>query len=131
MELLNGLNFKKWKQDIELNLGILDFDHVLKEDPPTKLNANTTRDAKNKYERWHKHIKMALICMKISKTNALQGGIPETIYARDYYNSIAEKYKSFAQSKVSNLMNSLTKMKFDGLGSMREYIMKGIEIIEN
>lgn len=36
IELLNGLNFKKWKGDIELNLGILDFEHVLREDPPAE-----------------------------------------------------------------------------------------------
>ncbi|KAJ9557788.1 hypothetical protein OSB04_012402 [Centaurea solstitialis] len=31
---LNGVNYKKWKEDIKLMLGILGYDHVLKEDPP-------------------------------------------------------------------------------------------------
>lgn len=63
-------------------------------------------------------------------TDAVKGGIPETMYARDYYNSIAEKYKVSDKAEVSNLMNALTKMKFNGQGNIREYIMKGIEIAE-
>ena len=40
---LNGVNYKKWKEDIELNLGILDYDHVLKEDPPQEPEDDASR----------------------------------------------------------------------------------------
>ncbi|XP_062017163.1 uncharacterized protein LOC133733550 isoform X2 [Rosa rugosa] len=128
VELLNGLNFKKWKGDIELNLGILDFDHVLREDPPAELTATSSKEAKDRYLLWYKHNRMALICMKKSMTDAVKGGIPDSEFAKVYFNSIAEKYKVSDKAEVSTLMNALTGMKFTGQGSIREYIMKGIDI---
>ncbi|XP_040364408.1 uncharacterized protein LOC112170970 [Rosa chinensis] len=128
IELLNGLNFKKWKGDIELNLGILDFDHVLREDPPAGLTANASKEAKDRYSQWHRYNKMALICMKKSMTDAVKGGIPDSEFAKVYFNSIAKKYKVSDKAEISTLMNALTGMKFTGHGSIREYIMKGIVI---
>lgn len=48
IELLNGFNYQKWRGDIELNLAILDFDHVLKEDPPAEPAANASKELKDK-----------------------------------------------------------------------------------
>lgn len=44
-----GSNYKKWKQDIELAIGILDYDHVLKDPFPTVSTLQTTKDDKPKY----------------------------------------------------------------------------------
>ncbi|XP_024171484.1 uncharacterized protein LOC112177427 [Rosa chinensis] len=129
IELLNRLNYNKWKSDIELNLAILDFDHVLREEPPTELAANESKEAKDKYGQWHRHNRMALICMKKSITDAVKGGIPDSEYARVYFNSIAEKNKVSDKAETGNLMNKLIRMKFNGQGSIREYIMKGIDIV--
>lgn len=82
IQMLHGSNFKKWKSDIELNLGILDFDHVLTEDPPAALPANPTRERKEVYERWYKHNKMALICIKRSMTDNVKGGVPFRIWPK-------------------------------------------------
>ncbi|PRQ30151.1 putative transcription factor interactor and regulator CCHC(Zn) family [Rosa chinensis] len=128
IELLNGLNFKKWKSDIELNLGILDFDHVLREEPPADLPANANKETRDKFQQWHRHNRMAMICMKKSMTDAVKGGIPDSKYARVYFNSIAEKYKVSDKAETGNLMNKLIRMKFNGQGNMREYIMQGIDI---
>lgn len=49
IELLNGLNFRKWKGDIELNLGILDFDHVLRENPPAEPIVTASKETKDRY----------------------------------------------------------------------------------
>lgn len=64
IKLLNGSNFRKWTTNIKLNLGILDYDRVLKEDPPEELTQTASREAKEKYEKWYKHNKMALIMVK-------------------------------------------------------------------
>ena len=61
---LNGVNYKKWKEDIELMLGILDYDHVLKEDPPPEPADTATKEVMFKYQEWHKHNRIALIYIK-------------------------------------------------------------------
>ena len=58
---LNGVNYKKWKEDIELMLGILDYDHVLKEDPPPEPANDASKEIKFKHQEWHKHNRIALI----------------------------------------------------------------------
>ncbi|KAL6146546.1 hypothetical protein ACLB2K_057224 [Fragaria x ananassa] len=78
IEHLNGSNFQQWKCDIELNLGILDFDHVLKEDPPLALAENASTYAKEKNDNWYKHNKMALIMIKKSMISSVRGSIPDS-----------------------------------------------------
>lgn len=129
-QLLNGLNYQKWKADIELNLAMLDIDQVLKQDPPTEPPENATKEQKDKYLKWQKHNKMALICIKKSMNDAVKGGIPDSEFAKEYYNSIAEKYKTSDKVEIGRLMNQLTGMKYNGTGSIREYIMKGANLAE-
>ncbi|XP_061993423.1 uncharacterized protein LOC133711295 [Rosa rugosa] len=127
METLNGSNFKRWKQDLELCLGYSDYEHVPHEDPPAELTLTSTREAKDKYAQWHKHNRMALVIMKRSMSEAVKGGIPVAKLAREYFKNIEEKYQVSDKAETGALMNALTGMKFDGVGSIREYILKGTE----
>ncbi|XP_024178984.1 uncharacterized protein LOC112184999 [Rosa chinensis] len=128
IKLLNGSNFRKWKSDIELNLGILDYNHVLKEDPPEELTPTVSREAKEKVEKWHKHNKMALIMIKKSIPDNVKGGIPDSKYAKEFFNSIAKKFKISDRDEINNLMKSLMRMEFNGKGSVREFIMRGSNV---
>ncbi|KAJ9567681.1 LOW QUALITY PROTEIN: hypothetical protein OSB04_003647 [Centaurea solstitialis] len=122
---LNGVNYKKWKEDIELMLGILDYDHILKEDPPPEPTDTATKEVMFKFQEWHKHNRIALIYIKKCMTDAVKGGIPESNLAKVYFASIADKYK--IRQKLDNLMNKLIRMSFNGQGSIREYILQGID----
>lgn len=53
--------------------------------------------------------------------------MPDSENARVYFNSIADKYKMSDKAEIGNLMNKLVKMKFNGHGNIREYIMQGID----
>ncbi|XP_062003220.1 uncharacterized protein LOC133720766 [Rosa rugosa] len=128
IENLNGSNFKQWKRDIELHLGMIDFDHVLKEDPPAEPTPTTSKEVKDKYHQWHKHNRLTLVILKKFMTDAVRGGIPESEYAREYFKNVEEKFKVSDKAEIGNLMNTLITMKFDGVGSIREYIMKGIDV---
>ena len=128
IELLHGSNFKKWKSDIELNLGILDYDHVLKENPPAEITENASKEAKEKYEKWYKHNKMALIMIKKSMHESVRGSIPDSELAKVFLNSIAEKFKVSDKAEVQNMMKAFTTMKFNGKTGIREYIMRGSDL---
>ena len=94
-QLLNGLNYQKWKADIELNPAILNIDQMLKQDPPIEPPENVTKEQKDKYLKWLKHSKMALICIKKSMNDVVKGGIPDSEFAKEHYNSIVEKCKTY------------------------------------
>ncbi|CAN6707451.1 unnamed protein product [Malus baccata var. baccata] len=78
VEPLTGVNYKKWKQDLEIVLGVMDMDVALRTEEPL-LPAD-------------------------------------------------EKYKESEKTETGNLMNSLTSIRYDGEGSVCEYILRVIDI---
>lgn len=67
--------------------------YVLHEEPPVEQASQASKEEKNKFQAWHKHNRMAVVIMKRSMSEAVKGGIPDVVFARDYYNNIQEKYK--------------------------------------
>ena len=72
---LNGVNYKNWKEDIKLMLGILDYDHVLKENPPPEPADAAAKEVKLKHQEWHKHNRIALIYIKKCMTDVVKKGV--------------------------------------------------------
>ncbi|KAJ4719154.1 Retrovirus-related Pol polyprotein from transposon TNT 1-94 [Melia azedarach] len=64
--LLNGSNFKLWKENREIVLGVMDLDLALREDCPPPLIDKSTSDDKREKERWEKsnHIAIDISFMK-------------------------------------------------------------------
>ena len=60
-------------------------------------------------------------------TDAVKGGIPESDLAKVYFASIADKYKVSDKAETGYLMNKWIRMNFNGQGSIREYILQGID----
>ena len=46
IEVLTSSNYKKWKEDIEFALGIVDIDLALREKEPSKPTTTSTADEK-------------------------------------------------------------------------------------
>ncbi|CAL8112807.1 unnamed protein product [Prunus armeniaca] len=45
-------NYKKWKEDLEIALGLLDYEMALEEDAPAVPAANASAEVKTKYAKW-------------------------------------------------------------------------------
>ncbi|KAJ9557789.1 hypothetical protein OSB04_012403, partial [Centaurea solstitialis] len=71
-----------------------------------------------KYQEWHKHNRIALIYIKKCMTDVVKGRIPESDLA---------KYKVSDKAETRYLMNKLIGMSFNRQGSIREYILQGID----
>ncbi|KAL0352380.1 UNVERIFIED_CONTAM: hypothetical protein Scaly_1626700 [Sesamum calycinum] len=52
--MLNGSNFKSWKENLEIVLGVLDLDLALRKDSPPSLTDKSTSEQKREKERWEK-----------------------------------------------------------------------------
>ncbi|KAL0368118.1 UNVERIFIED_CONTAM: hypothetical protein Scaly_1030700 [Sesamum calycinum] len=52
--MLNGSNFKSWKENLEIVLGVMDLDLALREDSPPALTDNSTSKQKREKERLEK-----------------------------------------------------------------------------
>lgn len=102
----------------------MDFDLALREDEPVPLTVDNTMEHKTKFEKWVKANRMSLLTMRKAMTKSVRRGIPKSEKAKEFFTSIGEKFKESDKAETSNFLTKLTTMKFDGIGSIREHILK-------
>lgn len=84
---LNGTNFKKWKQDLKIVLGLIDLDLALREDEPPKPIDDSSVDVKSKFEKWEKANHICLLIMKRSMSDTNTPFVVEFLIAKLRNNS--------------------------------------------
>ncbi|CAN6582301.1 unnamed protein product [Malus baccata var. baccata] len=117
-----GVNYKKWKQDLETTLGVMDMDLALRtEEPPgpTDDSTSTFIDATNAKD-FLKSIEQKYKESPETETDATN--------TKDFLKFIKQKYKESPKTTTGNLMNSLTTMSYDGIESKREYILRMMDV---
>ncbi|GFY87618.1 hypothetical protein Acr_05g0012570 [Actinidia rufa] len=122
--LLNGSNFKKWKQDIEFALGIVDLDLALREPEPTALTDTCTASEKESYAKWDRSNQLSLLAIKRSIPEHLLTGLPETNNAKLLFEAIGQRYHVSSKAETGSLMNELTSLRYDSQSGVREYVLK-------
>ncbi|XP_021833948.1 uncharacterized protein LOC110773733 [Prunus avium] len=93
IETLTGSNYKSWKQDIEILLGLMDYDLAIREDEPAALTEASTTAQRTKHEKWEKSNRMALNVMRRAMTSAVRWGIPVCDKAKNFLEAIEIKFK--------------------------------------
>ncbi|XP_070682360.1 uncharacterized protein [Malus domestica] len=127
-EPLTGVNYKKWKQDLEIVLGVMDMDLALRTEELPMPNKGCTLSQRSKHEKWENSNIISLMIIKRSMTDVVCGGFPEATNSKEFMKSIEEKYKEYERTKTGNLMNSLTTIRYDGEWGICEYTLKVIDI---
>ena len=64
--VLNGTNFKKWKEHVIIVIGCMDLDFALREDRPSDLTSANTAEQRSTMEKWERSNCMSLMIMKHS-----------------------------------------------------------------
>ncbi|KAM7484845.1 hypothetical protein LguiA_000854 [Lonicera macranthoides] len=124
IQTLNGSNFKRWNQDLEIALGLMDLDLALREDEPPAITAESTIEQKQKKEKWDKANRMSILIMKRTMTDTVRGGVASNDNAKAFLEGIGAKFKESQKAETSNLMTMLTTSRYDGTSGVREHIMK-------
>ncbi|KAL6322006.1 hypothetical protein AAG906_003147 [Vitis piasezkii] len=96
--MLNGTNFKDWKENMMILLGCMDIDLALRMPKPDELNEQSTQEDEVYWGKWERSNRLSLMIMK--------RGIPE----------------AFGLKRAR--LASLISMKYKGKGNVREYIME-------
>ncbi|XP_070681818.1 uncharacterized protein [Malus domestica] len=128
IEPLSGNNFKKWKRDLEIVLGLLDINLALKEEKPTALTNTSTNEQKLKFKKWENSNTLCLLIMEKTITEAIFGGIPASENAKEFMEFVSAKFMESEKAETRNLMSKLTTMKYDGVGGIREYILSMVDV---
>ena len=80
--VLNGTNFKKWKEHVIIMLRCMNLDFALRNDHPSDLTSASTVEQRSTMEKWEQSNRMSLMIMKHSIPEAIKGAIPEETQAR-------------------------------------------------
>ncbi|CAJ2635047.1 unnamed protein product [Trifolium pratense] len=128
--VLNGANFKDWKEDMKIVLGCMDFDLALRKEQPTSPTETATSEQRAYYEKWDRSNRMCLMIIKRGIPEVFRGTISEDITnAKDFLAEIEKRFKKSDKAETSTLLQNLISMKYQGKGNIREYIMSMSNIV--
>ncbi|XP_060965536.1 uncharacterized protein LOC133034463 [Cannabis sativa] len=119
--VLNGNNFKEWKENIFIVLSCMDLDLALRMDCPAPLTNTSTFKQRRIYEKWDRSNRMSLMIIKRDIPEAFRGAVSEEV--TDATNFLAKIEKRFAKSdkaETSTLLKKLISIKFKGKENIRE-----------
>ncbi|XP_075099082.1 uncharacterized protein LOC142175970 [Nicotiana tabacum] len=128
IETLTSSNYKKWKQDVEIVLGLMDLDFALTEQKPIEPTTTSTADEKAKYKKWMKANKLSLMIMKRSISDHIRGEIKDNENAKDFLSAIGQKFLESDKAEIGSLIDSLSTIKYDLIDSVCDHIMKLVNI---
>ncbi|XP_073307158.1 uncharacterized protein [Primulina huaijiensis] len=120
--VLNGSNFKKWKEHVMIILGYMDLDYALRKYRPAPWTSSGTADQKDSLEKWEPSNRMSLIIMKHS-IPATTKGIPKENDAKKFLTQIADPFTAHEKVETSTTLTKLVSMRYKEKEKIRKYIM--------
>ncbi|GAV90465.1 UBN2 domain-containing protein [Cephalotus follicularis] len=122
IEVLTGSNFKKWKEDIEFAMEMVDVDLSLVTDKPVELT-----DEKLVYAAWMKSYRICILSMRRSILDHLKSGLPTDCTAKELMTAISERYRVSLNANIGSLLQVLFNMKHDGNGGVKSYVIRMVD----
>ena len=123
--MLNGTNFKAWKENVMMVLGVMDLDLALRVDQPDGLTDESTLDDKREMEKWERSNRMSLMVMKRAIPEAFRGTMSDEITtAKDFLENLEQRFAKNEKAETSTLLAKLISMRYKGQGNIREYIIE-------
>ncbi|XP_047325419.1 uncharacterized protein LOC124929169 [Impatiens glandulifera] len=111
--ILNGNNFKDWKENVLIILGCMDLDLALWIDRPTITNEGTL-DEKRDLEKWDRLNHMCLMIIKRGIPETFRGDISEVTNVKEFIEEIEKHFAKNDKAETSTLLASLTSIKYKG-----------------
>ena len=128
IETLNGFNFKKWKQDVEFAIEMADVNMAMTKDKPADLTDYSTEVEKQAFTAWERSNRLCYLTMKRSIPEHLLSGLPVTTIARDFLTNVSKRYKVSSNAEIGTVLKELYSMRYEGVGGVREYIIKMVHL---
>ncbi|CAM8990849.1 unnamed protein product [Rhodiola kirilowii] len=123
--MLNGKNFKDWKENITILLGCMDLDLALREPKPDVITGTSSESGQVYKGTWERSNRLSLMIIHHGIPEVFRGIMPDEISnTKDY---LAEFEKCFVENdkvKISELLAKLISMKYSCKGNVRVHIME-------
>ncbi|XP_015931468.1 uncharacterized protein LOC107457801 [Arachis duranensis] len=119
--MLNGSNFKVWKDTVEIVLDCMDLDIALREEKPTSTPKNLNEV---KIEKWERSNRMSIMIMKRSISEVFRGSITENKDAKQFLKDVEKFFTKNKKAEASSLLSKLVSMRYKDKGNIRDYIIE-------
>ena len=100
--MLNGSNFKIWKENVEIILGCMELDLTLRVERPTSTPENLNEA---NIEKWERSNRLSLMLMKRSIPKAFRGSINESVNATKFLLDIEQVFTKNEKTETSTLLH--------------------------
>ncbi|KAL2498095.1 hypothetical protein Adt_23645 [Abeliophyllum distichum] len=123
--MLNGSNFKDWKENVLIVLSCMDLDLAIRIEKPASLTDASSPDDRRNFEKWERSNRMSLMIIKHGIPEAFRGAISEEVTnAKEFLAEIEKRFTKNDKAETSTLLQSLISMKYKSKGNIMEYIMQ-------
>ncbi|XP_022849907.1 uncharacterized protein LOC111371998 [Olea europaea var. sylvestris] len=113
ISMLNGKNFKGWKENILIIFCCMDLDFALWIEQPTPLRKESSPDDKRNFEKWARSNRMSLMIIKRRIPEAFRGADTEKVSnAKEF---LVEIEKRFAKNDKAETSTPFAELNFNEL----------------
>ncbi|XP_042486423.1 uncharacterized protein LOC122066654 [Macadamia integrifolia] len=121
--VLSGNNYQKWKEELDVALAMADLDISIRETKPM-LTGTGTIEEKATLEKWETADRKSILIMKKYIPEDMKDSVVKKDTTKEYLVAIKEVFHVSQLAEKGDLMNQLPSAKFDGNGSVREYLLQ-------
>ena len=114
IEVLTGLNFKKWKEDFLFGMELTDVHIALTKDKPADITTTNIEAEKTDYAAWEKSNRICLLTMKKSLQEHLKSGLPADCTAKEMMTALEARNRISYNAEIGTLLQKLFNIKYDG-----------------
>ena len=113
--MLNETNFKEWRKNVLIVLGVMDLDLALRVDLPTEVTEESSSHSKREVEKWEWSNRISLTVMKRAIPEAFQGTMSEDIVtAKDFLTDLEKRFAKNEKAEISTNLTNLISMRYKG-----------------
>ncbi|XP_071724622.1 uncharacterized protein [Rutidosis leptorrhynchoides] len=106
--MLNGTNFKSWKENLPIVLGVMDLDLALRTDPPVDITKASTIEEIDLMEKWEQSNRMCMMIIRKAIPEAFRGSMSPDIHTAT--ETVAEVEARFAKNEKAEIGTILAKL---------------------
>ncbi|XP_041009355.1 uncharacterized protein LOC121253403 [Juglans microcarpa x Juglans regia] len=124
IKTLTGTNYKDWYEFLTINLAIMNLDLTMRVDASTQLIEESFTEEEFLYESWEHSNRTCLMIVRYTIDKFIRQSIANTENANGFLEVVGKKFTKFDKVENGTYIKLLTTTTYDGLGRVREHIMK-------
>ncbi|XP_044461852.1 uncharacterized protein LOC123193133 [Mangifera indica] len=121
--MLNGDNYKIWKENVLLQLECMEIDYAIRKDEPIAPTKTSTQAKVALYEQWERSNRLSMMFLRRRISVSIRGSILECNNAKQLLKAIDEQFESSDKAYVSTLMIKLSSIKITSVRGVRKHLM--------